>query len=93
MASVGLGRAWSPPAVGARVLLPTRAASWGLSQAPFLRTKSPIMLGVWLPEQELGNEKGRLHRPPMGDPRQGQGLGVLGARDSPGQAPLLRRSP
>lgn len=68
MASVGLGRAWSPPAAGARVLLPTQAASWGLSQAPFLRTKSPIMLGVWLPEQELGNEKGDSTDPLWGTP-------------------------
>lgn len=35
----------------------------------------------------------RLHRPPMGDPDLGHGLGVLDAHDTPGQAPLLRRPP
>lgn len=47
------------------------------------------MLGVWIPAKEL--EKKRDSTDPLwGIPTRGQGLGVLDAFDTPGQAPLLR---
>ncbi|ELK00317.1 MyoD family inhibitor [Pteropus alecto] len=47
------------------------------------------MLGVWIPAKEL--EKKRDSTDPLwGISTRGQGLGVLDAFDTPGQAPLLR---
>lgn len=60
---------------------------------PSSRTKSPIVWGVWLPEKPGKNGGWDSTDPLWGTPTQGEGLGVWGAHDSPGQAPLLRRPP
>lgn len=52
------------------------AASWGLSR-PLSRTKSLVVLGVWIPAKELEKSE-TLHRPPMGDPNSRPRTGRIG---------------
>ena len=80
----------SPQVMGLELKSQPWAASWGLRR-PLTRTKSPIMLGVWIPAKRAG-KKSETPQTPYGGPQLRPRTGYVGCSWDPRPDPFAEDS-